>query len=61
MRNSGLPYAWFWGIGALLVIVGILGLVTLSGWEILGAILIVAGALQIVLGFAEKRRGAPRA
>jgi hypothetical protein len=53
-----IPYPWYWGLGAVLVVLALLFAALDDFFVTIG--LLFAGAMMMILGFVERGRGAPR-
>jgi hypothetical protein len=54
---SWVPYRWYWVIGGVVLLVGLLS--ALQGIGFLTATSAFAGVMMVIVGFIERHRGAP--
>ena len=59
MWNGVFPYKYIWAVGCFLIVLGLVGLLTISGWVGAGIGAMVVGGITVALGFVERGRGAP--
>lgn len=59
-KPGWIPYLWIIGLGVFLIVLGLLFLLQGGDSVVLPVILFVTGPIMILLGFAERKRGAPR-
>jgi hypothetical protein len=52
-----IPYRWFWVLGGVMLLIAVLSVV--QGIGFLAITNVVAGVMLVILGFVERRRGAP--
>jgi hypothetical protein len=57
MKSGSTPYRWFWGVGVLCLFVAVI--MAVQGAALWMPIVMALCGVQLVLGFVERRRGAP--
>jgi hypothetical protein len=60
MMTGVIPYTWFWILGGLMMGLGLLSILTLTGWVVMGTFLLATGSIVMVTGEIERRKGAWR-
>jgi hypothetical protein len=51
------PYRWFWLLGGAMLLIAVIS--TVQGVGFLAVTNVFAGVMLVILGFVERRRGAP--
>jgi hypothetical protein len=59
MKPATIPYRWFWAIGGVLLIIGVIMIINRLWFSAAGVGF--GGIALVTLGFVERHRGAPRA